>query len=604
VARVLEDGSVRFPAHAALQERLAVAAWARGDREVAARAARTTLSADPSRSSAWFVAIEVAGTAPDRDAALPALLDRFEMQFGPDAEARVGVAEMLAGLSRSTDDPAARRALAWMNDVLARNADAAPAAVARARLLLAQGRTTQALSAVEAIVASHPELPSALKLRAELLGASGRYSEAVNAYDLYLAVAPDDFAARRQQARVEGWRGAYDASRERYARLREQEPQADVVAAEADAKQSYYGGRWGEAASRYDRWLALDPSDVEAQLERAQLYDRLGHPGDAVEGFRAVTSAASPNDVAAAAAERIDRRRRTSVDLFASANSADAAARQQLLDLVDSGAGVADDLGLGYGVRGRLFGGPSLAQGADGRWYGSHVGTQMSAALAPSVRATGSLAYRKLEGIEGAWFGDLGVAWRMGSRLRASVGAERALVLENQTTLTSDLHGVGPVGSVRWTPNTDFMLAASGGQLSLSDGNERRTFRATASERVLRGVHELRLVGIVDGLGFSESRPTYFTPSSFWRFDAGTEWRGWLAMPRFFGDRERWLSAGYFLGVDDRSVRYHTVRAGLSYELAGGVAVVADAQATRSSVYNAGRVSVGFRLKQVAIPEP
>ena len=60
-------------------------------------------------------------------------------------------------------------------------------------------------------------------------------------------------------------------------------------------------------------------------------------------------------------------------------------------------------------------------------------------------------------------------------------------------------------------------------------------------------------------------------------------------MPRFFGDRERWLSAGYFFGVDDRSVRYHTVRAGLSYELTGGLAFVADAQATRSSVYNAGR---------------
>lgn len=602
--RVLENGSRRFQGDAGIHERLAVSAWAQGDRDLAARAAQVTLAADPSRTSAWFVAIEVAGTAEDRDSALPSLLDRFEARFGPDTEARVGVAEMLAGLSRSADDPAARRAMGWMNDVLARNADAAPAAVARARLLLAQGRAAQALAAVDAIVAGHPEMPAALKLRAELLGTAGRYAESVAAYDTYLAIAPDDFQARRQQARVEGWRGDYDASRERYARLREREPRADVVAAEADAKQSYYGGRWNEAASRYDRWLALEPNDVEAQLERAQLYDRLGKPGQAVEGFRAVTSTAMPNDVAAAAAERIDRRRRASVDLFAAGNSADAAARQQLLDLVDSGAGVSDDLGLGYGVRARLFGGPSFAQGASDRWYGSHVGTQMSAGLAPSLRATGAIAYRKLDGMAGAWFGDLGIAWRVGSRLRTAVGAERALVLENQTTLTSGLHGVGPTASVRWTPNTDFMLAASAGQLSLSDGNERRTLRATVSERVVRGVHEIRVTGIVDGLGFNESRSTYFTPSSFWRFDAGTEWRGWLAMPRFFGDRERWFSAGYFFGVDDRSVRYHTMRAGLSYELTGGLAVVADAQATRSPVYNAGRVSIGLRLKQVAIPEP
>jgi tetratricopeptide (TPR) repeat protein len=602
--RVLEGGSRRFPGDAGIHERLAVAAWARGDRDLAARAAQATLAADPSRPSAWFVAIEVAGTADDRDHALPALLDHFEMRFGPDTAARVGMAEMLAGLSRSATDPAARRAMGWMNDVLARNPDRAPAAVARARLLVAQGHAAQALAAVDSIIAGHPELPAALKLRAELLGTAGRYAESVAAYDTYLAVAPDDFKARRQQARVEGWRGDYDASRERYAQLREREPQADVVAAEADAKQSYYGGRWNEAALRYDRWLALDPNDVEAQLERAQLYDRLGEPGHAVEGFRAVTSTATPNDVAATAAERIDRRRRASVDLFATGNSADAAARQQLLDLVDSGAGVADDLGLGYGVRARLFGGPSFAEGASDRWYGSHVGTQMSAALAPSLRATGTVAYRKLETMEGVWFGDLGVAWRVGSRLRTTIGAERALVLENQTTLTSGLHGVGPTASVRWTPNTDFMLVANGGHQSLSDGNERSTFRASVSERVLRGTHEIHLTGIVDGLGFTESRSTYFTPSSFWRFDAGPEWRGWLAMPRFFGDRERWLSAGYFFGVDDRSVRYHTMRAGLSYELTGGLAFVVDAQATRSSVYNAGRVSIGLRLKQVATPEP
>jgi hypothetical protein len=75
-------------------------------------------------------------------------------------------------------------------------------------------------------------------------------------------------------------------------------------------------------------------------------------------------------------------------------------------------------------------------------------------------------------------------------------------------------------------------------------------------------------------------------------------------MPRFFGDRERWVSAGYTFGVDDREVRYHTARGGLSYELGGGVGVVVDGQVTRSAVYNAGRLMIGLRLKQVAVPEP
>ena len=603
--QVLQRAAARFPQHAVIEERLAVAAWARRDRESAARAAALALEADPSRTAAWFVQIELTGGSPQRGTHLAPLLDRFEAQFPVESAARVGMAEMLAGLPQSPDDPATARALGWMDQILERDARHAPAAVARARLLAARGDLAAALAGGDTLIAARAELPAALKLRAELLGAGRRYTDAVAAYDRYLAVAPDDLAARRQQARVEGWRGAYDTSRQRYAELRQQqEPEAAVVAAEADAKDAFYSGRWTDAAQRYDRWLSLDPDDVEARLERAQLYDRLGNPQQAVEGFRAVTTSVAPNDVAVTAAERIERRRQASVDFFANGTSADAAERQQLLDLVDSGAGVSDDLGLGYATRGRLFGGPSWADGEGGLWRGHHVGMQMSTSVAAPLRVSGAVAYRKLETLDAAWWGDFGVIWRLNPRLRISAGVERAPLLENASTLAAGTSGVGPTAAVRWTPGIDFTLAISGSQQSLSDDNGRRALRVSAAQRVLRGTHEIRLVGMTEGLAYREERPSYFTPASVWRVDGGFEWRGWLAMPSFFGDRERWVSAGYTLGADDRSVRYHTGRLGLSYELASGVALVADAQATRSAVYNAGRVSIGLRLRQVAIPEP
>ncbi len=81
-------------------------------------------------------------------------------------------------------------------------------------------------------------------------------------------------------------------------------------------------------------------------------------------------------------------------------------------------------------------------------------------------------------------------------------------------------------------------------------------------------------------------------------------WNGgdWLATPRFFGDRERWISAAYLMGADDRREHYHTARLGLAYELAGGVSVVADGHVVRSRVYDATRLFVGLRLKQVPTP--
>jgi tetratricopeptide (TPR) repeat protein len=603
VLRVLARGSARFPGHAVIQERLAVAAWAARDREMAARAADLALKADDARPAAWFVQIELTATEGGR-AALASLLDRFEARFALDSSARIGMAEMIAGLTRSSSDPAALRALAWMDALVELDPALAPATVARARLVAAVGRLPQALSAIDQLVAARPELPAALKLKAELLAASGRYTDAVAAYDAYLAVAPGDLAARRQQARIDGWRGAYQPSLARYGQIMQRDPQARAVAAEAEAKRAYYAGHWDEALRHYDRWLALEPEDVEARLERAQLEDRLGDPGRAAEALRAVAARVAPNDVALTAADRIDHRRRASVDLFATGHSANAIARRQLLDLLDTGVGFSDNLGLGLGTRARVFGGPSFADVGADVWRGHHVGAQISTALAAPLRASGSLAYRHLDRAGDAWFGDASLSWRARSSLRLATGIERSLLLENGVTLAEGISGLGPMASVQWTPNTDFVLQAGATLSDLSDGNLRQAFRLSASERLRRGTHELKVLASSEFLSYAAARASYFTPSAFWRHDAGAEWRGWLAAPRFFGDRERWVSATYLLGYDNRGEWYHTGRAGLSYELANGVSVVADGLLVRSQVFDGGRLSVGFRFTNVTLPEP
>jgi tetratricopeptide (TPR) repeat protein len=603
VLRVLEQASTRYPQHAVIQERLAVAAWTARDRRLAAKAATLALTADDGRPAAWFVQIELTATEGPRDS-LTTILDRFEARFPPDSSARIGMAEMIAGLTRSSDDPAALRALEWMELLTARDPAVAPAIVARARLLASLGRLPDALSAIDQLVSARPELPAALKLKAELLAASGRYADAVSAYDVYLAVAPADLAARRQQARVDGWRGAYRASLDRYEDIIERDPQARAVAAEAAAKRAYYSGRWDEALIRYDQWLALEPDDVEARLERAQLEDRLGDPERAAEALRAVAARVAPSAVALSAADRIEHRRRASLDFFATGQSANAVTRRQLLDLLDTGAALSDNLGLGLGTRARVFGGPSFADVGEQVWRGHHVGAQISTALAAPLRASGSLAFRHLDRAGDQWFGDAGLAWRARSSLRLTAAVERSLLLENGVTLAEGISGVGPMASVQWTPNTDFVLQAGATRSALSDGNLRHTFRLSASERVRRGTHELRVLASSEFLSYAQARASYFTPSAFWRHDAGAEWRGWLAAPRFFGDRERWISATYLLGLDDRGEWYHTGRAGVSYELSNGVSLVADGLLVRSRVFDGGRFSVGLRLTNVTLPQP
>ena len=601
--RILTDATARFPSDARLQERLAVTAWAARDEATALAAADAALLADDGRTGAWFVKVEIASRH-GSSTELLALLGRFETRFANQPSARIGMAEMLAGLTRSSGDPAARRALVWVEAILADEPQQAAAAVARARLYAALNDLPQALRVIDELVTERPELPAALKLKAELLAASGHYKDAVDAFDDYLARAPRDLEARRQQARIEGWRGAYGESLARYERLCESDLRSPVVVAELDAKRAYYRGHWSDAVRRYDAWLALEPDNVEAQIERAQALDHLGDASQARDAFSAIAASATPNDVSLTAADRIERRRAASVDLFAVAQSADAIERRQLLDLVDSGAGVSDNLGLGYGTRVRVFGGPSMADVGNRVWRGNHVGGQFVTSPLAALAINGALAYRTLDTAGGQWFGDAGLTWRAHATLRLTGGFERSLLLENGITLAEGISGVGPTAGVRWSPNTDFLVQASGARSDLSDGNQRHTMRLAASERVLRGTNELRVLLSSEFLSYKAERLSYFTPSAFWRNDVGAEWRGWLATPRFFGDRERWLSATYLFGADDRGERYHTGRAGLSYELANGVSVVADGLLVRSRVYNGGRFSFGLRFKHVAMPQP
>ena len=447
---VLEAGTTRFPEHAPLQEALAVSAWAAGDRSTALKAAAAALAIDGSRTGAWIVTVSASASPEVR-------LERlrlFDTGAVGEPAARLAMADVVAGFTRSPEEPAAVLALGWVESMLTQEPEQPRAIVVKARLQGALGRVPDALHTIASVIVGPLELPSALKLHAELLLAAGRYEEAVAAFDRYLTLAPRDLPVRRQQARVDGWRGAYDESLGRYQRLRADHPDVPAVAAEVDAKRAYYAGRWREAAERYTAWLALEPDAVEARLELAQIYDRLGEPARAAEGFRVAFRRGAPHDVSQAAADRLERRRRPSADFFAVSHSADAVERGQLLNLVDSGAGISDDLGRGYGTRVRAFGGPSFADVGDHVWHGQHVGGQLTTMLRAPLRLSGSLAYRKLDTVGGQWFGDLGLAWRA-SNVRLSVGVERSLLLENRSTLTDGISGFGLSTGVRWAPNDD-----------------------------------------------------------------------------------------------------------------------------------------------------
>ena len=594
--RVLDMATERFPADPLLHERLAVTAWAGLDREAALGAADIALSSDPRRLGAWFVRIAGTSGRPDETAEL---VDRFERQFANSPAALLDMGDMLAGLARSPKDPAARKALEWTSRIRAEQPNLDAAVVTEVRLLTALEQNQRAMSEIDALIARQPTSPEAHKLRAELLVHLGSYAEAVAAYDEYLVLAPGDLAARRQQARIEGWRGDTGSALARYEKLREHAPDVPAIEEEVAAKRAYYSGRWREALVHYEAWLALEPHESEARLEHAQSLDHLGETVLASQAYRML----SPDHrIAALAADRMESRRAPSVDFFTVGSSADGVSRQQLLDMVDAGAGFSTGIGAGHGARVRVFGGTSMAHGAVRDWRGHHAGGEFMISTASPIDLAGRVGYRKLDGVDPQMFGEAGLGWKALQSLRLALGAERSLILENGSTMVDGLAGVGPTGRLRWQPTAALSIEVAAKHLALSDDNTKNIERADLSQRVWGRSSELRLVASTEHLSYAETRETYFTPGRFWRHDAGLEWRAWLATPRFYGDRERWISATYLFGADNRDERYHTARVGVAYEFAGGVGFVADGLLVRSRVYDGASVSVGLRLKHVPAP--
>ena len=384
---ILEQGWQRFPSDPVLTEELAVRRWAAGDAQGALDAADQVLAHDDSRSRAWFVKIEAfSQLQPDRD--LDHVLERFEARFANEPSVMLAMADLLSSRSQIGDTRAVETALAWTERMWNGDYQETALLLTQARLYGALDRWGDALSVVDAILQAVPDSMTALKQRAALLSYMGRYEEAITAYETYLAKAPDDLATRRLLARVEGWRQAHEASLRRYTQLVEDVPAAKAVRTEAEAKRAFYEGEWTQAIAAYQRWLTLEPDEVEARFELAQSYDLARQPALAEQEYEELLSHLPLHRQAQVAHERLQRRRVLSAQPFVEGRSADGYQGQRLLELVDSGMRISDDLGAGLGTQFSLVGAVSRASAGRQQFTGRLVTAQASRPLGTAWRVS------------------------------------------------------------------------------------------------------------------------------------------------------------------------------------------------------------------------
>jgi hypothetical protein len=185
--------------------------------------------------------------------------------------------------------------------------------------------------------------------------------------------------------------------------------------------------------------------------------------------------------------------------------------------------------------------------------------------------------------------------WRTGDRFQVVGRLEQALVMENGVTVDTGLVARGgSLAGVFASPRAETSLRA--GVHRFSDGNVRRAVEWQGGWTFRAGSSEWRATTWNQWLGYSEQASAYFSPSSFWRTDVGVEWRRWLTRPRFLGDREGYVAAGYAVGFDNNGELYHHPAARIGYEFASGLALEARGSWLSSPVYTQTHGFVGLRV--------
>lgn len=540
-------------------------------------------------------ALSLLKTLPAADLELPGMVRLAGQVHVWTGDLPEGIRLLERAVKAAPDDQAAQRTLAEARQALSlpvAERSALPMPEARP---LSYARPSDLPDVYETPAAPIDTRATDLKRRAQELSWSGHLAEAIRTYDTYLAIVPEDLDVMRQQARVAGWGGQYGLSRRLYARVQAQAPGDAAIAAEAAAKSAFYAGRWRASAEAYARWIALEPDASEARFEYAESLRADGRIAEADAALQTLITAGH-HDQAIASFHRAQAVRGPSVALVTNGKSADGYQGQRLLDLSEYGGVVRATFGEAGTTMLSAQGTRVRASGDESARNGYAAGVSGAAGVSRAFALDGRVTVWDVAASGSGIVDALArAAWRPADRWTLAVGARQEPLFENMTTVDRGLTAVGGFAAATFdSPRTWFNLQVS--QQTVSDDNERTRATLTFSRAVSERLRGIRVVGWAESLRYQAVSPDYFSPSRQMRVDLGAEYTHTFRAPQFRGDRQQTITAGYLVGTDNDGEVYHHPLARLSFEIARGVALDAQANWIRSDVYRETSAFVGLRL--------
>jgi hypothetical protein len=341
--------------------------------------------------------------------------------------------------------------------------------------------------------------------------------------------------------------------------------------------------------------VALEPTNSEARFELAEVRRARGKNRQADDGLRELELRREGHRLAGLAYRRADARARASASFFTDVSSDKGYGGRRLLELRQIGGVVADTWGSNRGLEVAFQGERVEAVTNDSGLFGARAGGAITQRLNDTVRVAASATRLAFGSDVATWGGSASLEWSPADRWTTSVGMNQVPVLDTMATVVARMVAWGPRGGVQFTtPQASWSVSGSWQQLS--DQNVRQQIEVSGTRVLFERLPGLRAIGWAQQTWNRRTAVDYFAPASFTRVDGGAEYTAMLARPRFRGDRESSVTAGYLLGADARGFVYHHPYGRTSIELRDAVVMDAQAELITSRDYRHTRWTVAVRV--------
>jgi tetratricopeptide (TPR) repeat protein len=433
---------------------------------------------------------------------------------------------------------------------------------------------------------------------ARVLSWHRKYREAEKVYDQLIQQDPNDWKVQREKARMLGWDRQYSRAIREYKAMLKKFPDNECIKLEGEAKEAYYDGHDQTAILKYERLISIEPDNLEARFDLAQVYSRQSMWPQAHQAYAQTLDIYPGHFRAREADEKVTA-------LYGGPNLS----LSYQFDKQESSARQVDVTQNQFGLDVEQWITPRLT--ADFRYNYENLSFEQVKISPDASRFLGGFQYvDHPRGDIGVMFGaldffdsrndfwlyDVNAHVRTFDVATLDLTARRREFIQNFNTWNSRIasydEGVALDYFVtrRWFVRPSYMFSA------MTDNNEKHTLGADTRYRILWEPTALDVGYRYEQWFFERFSPIYFSPSDFRMHTFYVDWKHYLNKNElFWGTNDTYYNLQYAFEFDSQNQTANTFGVGLHHDFTKKLSLHADYFFTRGTVYQEDAATVSLK---------